>query len=393
MSFFGDPLRVKSGFLSGAESGMVALAAGDWKAAQEQLTLAAEATSELEQRALAGTEELGEALASWVINDTQQSYVGEGFERVYIHCGLAMAYLAQGLVDDVYVEARLANQLLEAEEKLYEKSYAAGGWGHLISALAYELARQPQDAYLDYARMEAKGVGTDLALGEMRRLADQLGRKDELERLREAYGEWQPRPRDEARVVLLAGVGLAPFKYEKGLVLGTGDGIIKIVGPAYRARPQAIGSLVLRSGDQEVETVIVEDVLQVAEANLSDRLAWSVAKSAVRTFAKRELTQHLEDQYGQLGSLAGNIFSLVSERADLRSWLTLPDSWQAASMSMSAGVRDLQIEAVGGQIIDLGRYELEPGELLVVLVRTLGTRVYAYPIGGRSLESHLGEQP
>src|SRR6185436_288146 len=101
------------------------------------------------------------------------------FERVYVHCGLAMCYLAAGKLDDVYVEARLANQLLESEEELYETQYAAGGWGHLLSAVTYELIGDRDDAYIDYQRMVEKDVGTALAGRALVRLAKQLGRSDE----------------------------------------------------------------------------------------------------------------------------------------------------------------------------------------------------------------------
>src|SRR5262249_43320598 len=134
-----DYSGVSSAFLAGAEAGTVDLTAGDWDGALVHFGKAADAVHDIEGRALAGPERLGEGLASWALNDTALAYQGEGFERVYVHCGLALAYLAKGKLDDVYVEARLSNQLLESEEKLYNTKYEAGGWGHLISAVTYEL--------------------------------------------------------------------------------------------------------------------------------------------------------------------------------------------------------------------------------------------------------------
>ena len=76
----------------------------------------------------------------------------------------------------------------------------------------------------------------------------------------------------------------------------------------------------------------------------------------------------------------------ATERADVRSWLTLPDSWHGARLFLAPGVHELALEAAGGQGTGLGTYELEPGETLVVIARTLGTRLYAYPIGGRRVD-------
>src|SRR5262249_35141354 len=159
-------------------------------------------------------------------------------ERVYVHCGLALAYLAKGKVDDVYVEARLANQLLESEEQLYEKKYEAGGWGHLISAVTYELIGDRDDAYIDYQRMVEKGVGTALAGRALVRLAKDLGRSDELSRLEEEHGPDVERPADAASIVCLAGVGLGPYKVEAVLPIPTGDGLFQMAVPGYADRPQ-----------------------------------------------------------------------------------------------------------------------------------------------------------
>jgi hypothetical protein len=122
-----------SAFLSGAEAGMAAMAAGDWAAALEHLQRAVDEAREIEDRALVSATDLGEGLLTWVVNESARTYQGEGFERVMLHATLALAYLATGAVDDVWVEARLANQILEREEELYEKDYRAGKRGSMRS--------------------------------------------------------------------------------------------------------------------------------------------------------------------------------------------------------------------------------------------------------------------
>ena len=169
-----------SDFLRGAESGTVALVQGDWPGARERLEGAAAAVRELEDRALVSATGLGESLVSFAINDTVKTYEGEGYERVMLHVLLAMTYLAEGDVEGAWVEAKRSNQLLESEESLYEKRYAAGGMGHLLSAVAYELVGEPADAYIDYKRMAEKGVGLELAGRALVRLGSQLRREDEL---------------------------------------------------------------------------------------------------------------------------------------------------------------------------------------------------------------------
>ena len=338
-----------SAFLEGAERGTIALATGDWEHARAGFEKAAQAAYEIEERGLADPQMLGESILSWVFSDAATTYVGEGFERVYVHTALALTYLAQGLVDDVYVEARRSNALLEVEEKLYETEYKAGGFGHLLSALTYELIGELDQAYIDYERMEAKGVGQDLAGRALVRISKQLGRTEELRRWEEKYGKDIERPVGAASVIVLAGVGLGPFKAESSINLPTGSGLYRMAVPRYVTRNQPISELRLVDAGSGIgiRTERVEDVTAVALKNLEDRLAWLAIKSAGRGAAKLALTNYLEEEHGAWGWIGGTLFTLATERADLRAWMTLPDTWQACRLFVPAGTRTFTLDSRG----------------------------------------------
>lgn len=388
---YSDPETCDSTFLTGAEAGTVALTAGEWEQALEQMHGAAEFVKEYERRALLGQEALTEFLASWALNDTAKAYYGEGFERVYLHCGLAMAYLAQGKLDDVYVEARLSNKLLEAEETLYDKSYRAGALGHLISALAYELIGEPDQAYIDYRRMVEKDVGTQLAGRELVRLANQMQREDDIPLWTERFGPAEELLEGAGSVVVIAGVGLGPYKVETRIPIPTEQGLVPISAAGFETRPQPVNAMRLRAVESQLaqDTILLESVSTIAKENLEDRIFWEVAKSVARGFLKRELTKKLGDSYGWQGALAGNLFAFISERADLRCWMTLPDSWQACRLYLPPGIHTLNLEAIGGQNLGLGTFELEAGETMLVFARTLGYAAYAHTIGGKP----VGDEP
>lgn len=376
-----------AGFLPQAEAGMAALAAGDWARALKYLTSAADAVEDLEDRALVGPEEAGEQLLSWTLNESFSTYEGEGYERVMLHVCLGLAYLAQGKVEDVQVEVRRANRLLENEETLYETEYGAGGLGHFLSAIAYELAGENQDAYIDYKRMHSKELGGELAGRALVRLAEALGRNDELPGWVERFGPPSTYPDGAASVVVIAGVGLGPYKEEARLEIAAQEGLITWAVPGLRSRPQAISHLVLSAPSAKVRTEVVEDVARVARRNLDDRLAWLAGKSAVRAFLKYQLTENLGEEHGDAGRVIGSLFSVLTERADLRAWRTLPDTWQGARLFLAPGAHELSLAAAGGHQVALGSFELEPGETMFVLVRTLGQHLYAHPIGGRPVQA------
>jgi hypothetical protein len=392
---FANPETTGSEFLQYAETGMCAMAAGDWDTAQAELSKAAALSKAFEDEALINPASAGEAVLSWTINESMTSYKGEGYERVMIHACLAMTYLAKGDAEGALVEVRRANGLLEVEEKLYEKSYHAGGLGHVLSAIAFELEHKPADAYIDYERMIDKEVGQPLAGRALVRLSGVLGRKEDRERWESQFGADEERPADAASVVIVAGVGIGPYKREITIPIPTPDGLLQWSVPDYESRPQPVSDLVLQvaGGDRSVRTVVVEDVNAVATENLKDRILWLSVKSAVRAFLKLELTKQLDQQADGIGVLVGVLLTAFTERADLRGWSTLPNTWQAARVFLPPGRHHLDLTAEGGERVSLGTYDLEPGETMFVFARTIGPRLFAHPVGGKRCEDEPASVP
>lgn len=390
---FSDPSVTGSAFLSGAEAGMAAFVGGRFSDALGHLHDAEDAASRTEERALLGVESLGESVTSFFLNEGQAEYVGEGYERVMLHAVLGLCYLALGKPDDVLVEARLIDELITTEEELYEASYGAGGIGHFLSALAYELKRQPGEAYVDYVRMHEKGLAPGLVGASLIRLARDLGRRDDLERWLERYGSADPVPDDWPSIVVVGGLGMGPAKYETRIDVALPRGIFSWAVPQFGAgaAPTAGLELVFPDTGTRVRSSELEDVSAVAKRNLDDRIAWLATRSAVRGILKHELARQLtksdNDWVAGLGGVL-SIVSIFSERADLRAWRTLPDAWVAARAFVPPG-EDLALVLgeIGGSEVALGRYRLEEGETMFVLARALDSGLVVQVLGGEEVDA------
>lgn len=374
-----------SPFLSSAEAGTAAFTAGNFEMALDLLHGAEDAVREVEERAVIGGEGLKEDLLSLVVNEGQQAYVGEGYERVMLHALLGMCYLAQGAPYDVLVEARRVDQLLTAEEQLYESEYRAGGLGHLLSAVAYELVGKPGEAFIDYKRMLDKGVGEDLTTAALRRLGQRLGRLDELDL--PAGGELPPP--DWPSVVLLGGLGMGPAKREIRIDVPIDGGVFAWAVPEFDGgtSPTSGLDIVLPGRSMRVRASEVEDVAAVAERNLQDRLAWLAIRSAVRGLLKREAAEQLRRNADTewLG-LAMDVFTIASERADLRTWRTLPQRWVAARVFLPPDEAvTLELSMDSGAAAQLGSFRMQRGETMFVLARALQSGITAHVIGGEKL--------
>lgn len=374
-----------SAFLSDVEVGTVEAALGRWDPAQENFLGAAEITKDMDREELINPEAIGEALIRFTLTERIGPYQPEGFERVMLHASLGMIYLATGSLEDALVEVRLADLILTGDEKLYETEYAAGGLGHFLSAVCYELSGRPDDAVIDYQRMEEKGLGLDLARAELIRLYRVLGRDGEADRVERKHGSLPAAPEQAATIVVIAGVGIGPVKREIRMDIPTGEGVISWAVPQFVGRPQPVSHLQITGGGLPgpVPTVVVENVTHTAIENLDDRMFWLASRSAIRAALKYQLTRYLSDEWGSWGVLVGSLFSILTERADLRCWHTLPDTWQAARLSVRPGVIRLRIDAVGGDTHELAPLEVNPGETVFVFARSAGTRLFTNVVGGR----------
>lgn len=384
-AMFQDVASPGSPFLSSAEAGTSAFVGGDFDRALDLLHGAEDAVREVEERAVIGEEAITEDLLSLVINEGQKAYVGEGYERVMLHSMLGMCYLAQGAPDDVLVEARRVDQLLTAEEQLFDADYQAGGLGHLLSAIAYELVGKPGEAFIDYKRMLEKGVGGELTTSALRRLGARLGRLDELD----LSEEGEAVPRDWPSVVLVGGLGMGPVKREIRIDVPIDGGVFAWAVPAFDGgtSPASALDVVLPGRSMRVRASEVENVAAVAEQNLKDRIAWLAVRSAVRGLLKRQAAEQLrKNSDTEWLALAMDVFTIASERADLRTWRTLPQRWVAARIFLPPG-EDVALELAtdAGAAVELGSFRLEREETMFILARALQSGITAHVIGGEKL--------
>ena len=86
--------------------------------------------------------------------------------------------------------------------------------------------------------------------------------------------------------------------------------------------------------------------------------------------ATKYAAQKQANDASPLAGFATNIYNLVSERADLRSWLTLPLYVQAGRTIVPAGEKQIMLSGAGvNQAVDIS---VSPGGTTVVRVITTG---------------------
>ncbi len=377
--------RKKDRLLSALDRGVVLHTEGRAAESNEAFARAEEIVAET------AVTDITDVAVSFLINDYSIEYKGEDFEKVLVHPFKALNYLALGEPSEALVECRaLNNKLVEIQEKYETKSvYAEDAFARYLSGIIYESRGETGSALVDYRLAEsafekhgeAYGVPFPASLREgLVRLAEEERQADLAARYREKWPDAGGAPYGERReggeIVLVLENGPAPVKEEQRFDVVVDEEIYSIAFPVYRAVPSMAAYGVLRAAGASAPTELASDVSAIAIKDLEDRYHRVVAKAVVRLAAKHAEVATLKKENTILGHLL-NFVNTLNERADLRSWETLPGGFQIARLALPPGVRteiELDLFSAGGdrlETVPLGPCELGPGETRFLWYRTL----------------------
>ena len=350
---------------------------------------------------------------SLLTNDQTMAYRTPDYERTMLHHYLALNYLQRGDAEGALVEVRRANQVQEralkaradevrkAKEKS-EESEADGEMRQLMSrgapeldrligqvkngfqnaytfyfsGVLYEAAGDLNDAWVDYQRGYQIAPDNQSLQDALLRLARLRGSSDELKETEKKVGrKAPPLAKDQGQLVVLFEDGLIPARREIFLPLpiSTSSGDFRtftVAVPYYDNRASDTGPLTVSVGKQAGRTSSLVRLESLAAKDLQERLPGMLTRQALRLVAKEQLRRSAAKEGGDVGNILVGIFNTLSERADTRSWLTLPaeaSSWQGM---VPAGEVQLQLGA--GSAMRTLPLTVHAGRTTLVWVQRLG---------------------
>ncbi|VEG96077.1 TPR domain-containing protein [Aeromonas encheleia] len=325
---------------------------------------------------------------SLLTNDQTMAYRVPDYERTMLHHYLALNYLQRGDADGALVEVRRANQVQEralkaraAEVRQAERqgrgasteqqmrqlmSRGAPELDRLIgqvkngfqnaytfyfSGVLYEAAGDLNDAWVDYQRGYQIAPDNRSLQDALLRLARLRGSTDELKETEKRVGRKAPPiVKGQGQLVVLFEDGLIPARRELFLPLpiATSGGDFRtftVAVPYYDNRASDGGPLLVSVGGRQEQTSPLVQLGALAAKDLQERLPGMLTRQALRLLTKEQLRRSAAKEGGDVGNIMVGIFNTLSERADTRSWLTLPaqaSSWQGM---LPAGEVRLQLGA------------------------------------------------
>lgn len=333
------------------------------------------------------TKSLTKETASFLLNDYTVPYAGEEFEKALINLFSAINYVRLGEFDDAIVECRRLDTNLAVINDKYEKKnvYREDAFARYLSGVMYEAGNNLDDAYIDYYkalqvfRDYEKSYDTPLprvVLEDLLRTAEATGRTEEVRSFIREFDDvkWirQGQAKGLGKIVFIHFNGRSPVKRDGKIIVPVKDGPITIAFPRYDVKPPRCrdSMVILQSGHykREAEAELVEDINRIAVKNLEDRKGRVIAKTLARVVAKQAAIRQTENDTARKLLNLANIFI---ERADTRTWRTLPGEIYLVRQFLPAGEYNVYINLCGQGKKAVETISLNAGETRFVLFESM----------------------
>ncbi|MCB0351169.1 MAG: hypothetical protein KDD38_08295 [Bdellovibrionales bacterium] len=306
---------------------------------------------------------------SLLLSEEFTQYKGEDYERLLINVMASLNYLMLNDRESALVEIRRLNEKLEyyriEQKKQYEQNTAA----LYISALLWEAEKNWDSAYIDYERAYKRDPNIGYIREDLVRAARKAGRNEKANEWSKKFGikqrpEWSDKNMGE--LVLIYQQGWGPRKAERPRVVTS----VGLVSPGFpmlqpvrtntrRARIEIVeaqkgnipaGSPVLYAED----TQFIYSVQETSIKTLEDAYGPLIAKRIAAFVAKEAAANAVGNKNETLGAIM-KIAMHVADRADLRQWSTLPETFQVAKIYMRPGKYSVNVRG----LFDTGQYSGE----------------------------------
>lgn len=401
------------------EHGRVAQLFGRTEVSRDDFALAIATIRSNEERAKISAGQIGANLASFATNDNALPYAGEGYERVLLHHYQALNYLLENDLSGAGVEFRWANaeqqealnrhdkELARAEREAQAKQVsnqaensdfkrryaqldeAAGriknsfqnAYSFYLSGLVYELQGEENDAYIDYKKALEIYPENLYVQRDVLRLARRLQMQDDLAALAQRFPTLASAAltagSGRGEIILLYEEGFVPPREEIKIPFFLPDGLVTLAFPFYRGPWGDSRPLELLAENASLgRTELLCDVRALAVKSLQEKFPILLTRQVVRAVSKVLMQKTAKEKYGLAGELGMMVYSVVSENADLRSWLTLPEQVQILRVSLPAGRERLRLQVPGSLLATELDLEIKGGGKTIIYAVKTGNQFH-----------------
>ncbi len=350
---------------------------------------------------------------SLISNPTVRPYELEYFESVMLHFYQAINYLKLNNMEDALVECRRMNLILDQQSDAFRKHngkrYSRDAFGHLLMAYIYEMSADYNNAFIayrnaleiytdDYSSLYDTPVPESLKRGIIR-TAYRTGFTSQARSYEKRFNLVYDRSSSQrARALIFLLDGMSPVKTEfsydfvktsnstfatftneeYGLQIPVffGDcspseksslkdfSYVRLTLPKYVNRGSRCNATLSLNGNT-CSPDLVENVQSIAHQSLKDRMWREFGKAILRAATKETLHQAAAKQNDYIG-LFVNIANAVTEKADTRSWTSLPAYIRVADLDLDPGSYNLSYTSCN---TESAKINLSQGQTTILCLR------------------------
>lgn len=351
------------------EQGRLAQLAEDYSQSKQSFEAAINLLDKIDERATISLSNTANQGTSLVSNDNVIPYESNIYEEIFLHHFQAINYLALGDKEGAQVEMRRAQRLQDkksdepsdnstlstAAVSEYQSRFDTmnnlaqrvtssrqNAYSFYLSGVLYESKNKLDDAFIDYKHALAIAPDNAFLQQDVLRLATKLKRDDELKGLKPSI-KATPSKANDGTVVVLYEEGFVPAKKEIFLPFPWPESWYVLAFPYYGDNWQSPEPLSISNGllATAVNTQVVTDSQALAARALKDNLVPMLVRQTLRAQTKHKMQQQANDQGGAILGLLVGAYNIISENADLRSWLTLPRFAHIARFNLAEGEQNL----------------------------------------------------
>ncbi|RKY36799.1 MAG: hypothetical protein DRP78_02780 [Candidatus Omnitrophota bacterium] len=338
------------------------------------------------------TKSITKITQTWLLNDYLAPYCGEDFEQVLINIFQALNYAMLNNNEDALVEVRDVDSKLHAINEQYKEGekniYKEDAFARFLMGILYEAGKSPEDindafvAYLHSAQiyetdyLDNYNVHIPEILKENILTTARFMGLSEFSKYKNKYKGVKffslEEKQKKGEVYLIQYNGVCPIKTEENLTIPLLNGqIVKIAFPKYQRKEYAVKSsrFLAKNKAQEsfyADTELGEDIGIIAIKNLNRKkirfIAKSAARAAGRYFIEKQQLKDISEHSGETSAgwfgFFSNIYNLIIEKADLRSWRTLPDQIRIARLILKPGEYEFLLETFNKEGSYLGEFQI-----------------------------------
>lgn len=272
------------------------------------------------------------------INEEMIQYKGDTFEKLFLNVMLALNFIQMNDLDSALIEVRKMNQKFVKLNSENKKNFELNSFSKYLSGLIWELNRKYDDACIDFKDAYFIDTTYRSVAADMLRTCWKAGRTDEFNTLVKKVSATpeeikKAKENNKTELVLLFMQGWGPRKSPRPT-----DRISAYLQPVYSRTKTA--QLKINSDTYTSQPVysVEKAAIQTLEADYGSLVARRIGSRV----AKEVLADQVRQKDSALGAVAW-LAMVASERADLRQWSILPQTFQVLRIPLKPGEHKLEV--------------------------------------------------